>query len=135
LFFSSANGKSSSVIGEGSLSLTNDLNLDSVLVVPSLKHNFLFVSQITTTLQCIVIFWPNHSVFKDLKTWKTISYGTRKGKLYYFDVSLINSRTLAHAFSMDGTHEKNKSAVWLWHQRLGYASFGYLKKLFLDLFS
>ena len=43
-----ANGTSIPIIGEGSLSLTNTLNLDYVLVVPSLNYNLLSVSQITT---------------------------------------------------------------------------------------
>lgn len=38
---STANGSSASVIGEKSLSLTNTLNLDSVLVVPSLNYDLL----------------------------------------------------------------------------------------------
>ena len=55
---STANGTSIPIIGEGSLSLTNTLNLDFVLVVPSLNYNLLSVSQITTALFCVVIFWP-----------------------------------------------------------------------------
>ena len=51
-----ANGTSILIIGEGSLSLTNTLNLDSVLVVPSLNYNLLSVSQITIALFCVVIF-------------------------------------------------------------------------------
>ena len=53
---STANGNTTLVIGEGSLSLTDTLNLDSVLVVPSLDYNLLSVSQITIALSCIVIF-------------------------------------------------------------------------------
>ena len=53
---STVNGTSIPIIGEGSLSLTNTLNLDSVLVVPSLNYNLLSVSQITTALFCVVIF-------------------------------------------------------------------------------
>ncbi|KAL6323676.1 hypothetical protein AAG906_002143 [Vitis piasezkii] len=30
---------------------------------------------------------------------------------------------------------KKKSEIWLWHRRLGHASFGYLKKLFPSLFA
>ena len=63
---STANGTSIPIIGEGSLSLTNTLNLDSVLVVPSLNYNLLSVSQITTALFCVVIFWPEFCVFKDI---------------------------------------------------------------------
>ena len=31
--------------------------------------------------------------------------------------------------------KKKKSDIWLWHRRLGHASFGFLKKLFLSLFA
>ena len=53
---STANGSSAPVIGEGSLPLTDTLNLDSIFVVLSLDYNLFPVSQITTTLLCIVIF-------------------------------------------------------------------------------
>ena len=37
---------------------------------------------------------------------------------------------------MDGSKgDKLKSEIWLWHRRLGHASFGYLKKLFPSLFT
>jgi hypothetical protein len=65
-FVSTANGTSVPIIGEGSLSLTETLNLDFVLVVPSLDYNLLSVSQITTALFCVVIFWPELCVFKDI---------------------------------------------------------------------
>ena len=52
---STANGNTTPIIGEGSLTLTDTLNLDSVLVVPSLDYNLLSVSQ-TAALSCIVIF-------------------------------------------------------------------------------
>ena len=41
---STTNGTLILIIGEGSLSLTNNLNLDSVLVVPSLNYNLLSFS-------------------------------------------------------------------------------------------
>ena len=55
-YISTTNGISIPIIGEGFLSLINTLNLDSVWVVPSLNYNLLSVSQITTTLFCVVIF-------------------------------------------------------------------------------
>ena len=57
-FVSTANGTSILIIGEGSLSLTNTLNLDYVLVVPSLNYHIFSVSQITTALFFVVIFFP-----------------------------------------------------------------------------
>ena len=53
---STTNGNTTPVIGGGSLTLTDTLNLDFVLIVPSLNYNFLSVSQIIATLSCIVIF-------------------------------------------------------------------------------
>ncbi|KAL6327015.1 hypothetical protein AAG906_013182 [Vitis piasezkii] len=41
----SSNGNTTPVIGEGSLTLTDTLNLDSVLVVPSLDYNLLTSKQ------------------------------------------------------------------------------------------
>ena len=74
---STANGTSISIIGEGSLSLTNTLNLYSILVVPSLNYNLLSVFQIITALFCVVIFWPEFCVFKDIRTRQTIGCGVR----------------------------------------------------------
>ena len=74
---STTNGTSIPIIGEGSLSLTNTLNLDYVLVVPSLNYNLLLVSQITTALFCVVIFWPEFCVFKDIRTRQPIGCGVR----------------------------------------------------------
>ncbi|KAJ9672633.1 hypothetical protein PVL29_026026 [Vitis rotundifolia] len=117
---STANGNTTPVIGEGSLTLTDTLNLDSVLVVPSLDYNLLSVSQITTALSCIVIFWPEFC----------------RGKLYYLDLQSKDSNKLQQALMADGFKgEKKKSEIWLWHRRLGHASFGNLKKLFPSLFT
>ena len=76
-YVSTANGTSIPIIGEGSLSLANTLNLDYVLVVPSLNYNLLLVSQITTALFCVFIFWPKFCVFKDIRTRQTIGCGVR----------------------------------------------------------
>jgi hypothetical protein len=131
---STANGTSSPVLGEGSIALTKNLNLNSVLVVPSLHYSLLSVAQITNSLQCIVIFWPNRCVFKDIRTRRTIGYGTRRGKLYYLNMEPAGSSQLAQAFSTEGSTKSDQARVWLWHRRLGHASFGYLKKLFPKLF-
>nr|CAN62086.1 hypothetical protein VITISV_035123 [Vitis vinifera] len=133
---STANGNTTPVIGEGSLTLTDTFNLDSVLVVPSLDYNLLSVSQITAALSCIVIFWPEFCVIKDIQKKQTIGCGIKRGKLYYLDLQSNDSNKLQQALMADGSEEeKKKSEIWLWHRRLGHASFGYLKKLFPSLFA
>ncbi|KAM1459176.1 hypothetical protein ACFX2I_036147 [Malus domestica] len=131
-----ANGNVVPIIGKGTVSLSDTLSLDTVLVVPSLDYNLLSVAQITVALHCLVIFWPSFCVFKDIRTRKTIDYGIRKGKLYYLELTSNSSRMLTHALAVDGNpRDRNKvSEVWLWHRRLGHASFGYLRRLFPSLF-
>lgn len=108
---STANGASTPVIGEGSVSLTNTLNLDSVLVVPSLDYNLLSVSQITKTLSCVVIFWPEFCVFKDIRTKQTIGYGIRQGKLYYLDLVPTSSSELRKALTVDDSEGEKKNEI------------------------
>ncbi|KAH9726803.1 hypothetical protein KPL70_008430 [Citrus sinensis] len=62
---STANGSTSSIIGEGSITLSNTLTLDTVLVVPSLEYNLL----------------------SDILTRKILGYGVRRGKLYYLELT------------------------------------------------
>ena len=100
---STADGTSIPIIGEGSLPLTNTLNLDYVLIVPSLNYNLLSVSQITTALFCVVIFWPEFCVFKDIRKRKTIGCGVRRGKLYYLDLMSKSSDELHQALKIGGS--------------------------------
>ncbi|KAK3012380.1 hypothetical protein RJ639_012737 [Escallonia herrerae] len=134
-FVTTANGTPAPIIG-GHLPLTDNMNLDSILVVPSLDYNLLSVSQITTALFCVVIFWTNFCVFKDIRTRQTIGCGVRREKLYYLDLVSKSSDKLHQALMVnDSEGEMRKSKTWLWHRRLGHASFGYLKKLFPSLFT
>ena len=110
-FVSTANGTSIPIIGEGSLSLTNTLNLDYVLVVPSLNYNLMSVSQITTALFCVVIFLPEFCVFKDIQTRQTIGYGVRQGKLYYLDLVSKSSNDLHQALKIGGSEKKKKKEI------------------------
>ena len=107
-YVSTANGTSIPIIGEGSLSLTNTLNLDSILVVPSLNYNLLSVSQITTALFCVVIFWPEFCVFKDIWTRQAIGCGVRRWKLYNLNLVSKSSDELRQALQIGGSEKKRK---------------------------
>ena len=114
---STANGNTNTVLGERSSNLTKTLHLDSVLVVPSLNYNLLSVSQITTTLSCVVIFGPNSCVFKDIQTQQTIGYGIKKGMLYYLDLESTKSNKLQQALAVNSTTSSKKmNEIWLWHR-------------------
>ena len=51
-----ANGDVAPVLGEGTISLSDTMKLDIVLVVPSLNYNLLSVAQITLALQLFGCF-------------------------------------------------------------------------------
>ncbi|RVW71265.1 Retrovirus-related Pol polyprotein from transposon RE1 [Vitis vinifera] len=108
-----ANGNTTPVIGEGSLTLTDTLNLDSILVVPSLDYNLLSVSQITAALSCIVIFWPEFCVIKDIQTRQTIGCGIKRGKLCYLGLQSKDSNKLQQALMANGSEGEKKKMTWL----------------------
>ena len=130
-----ANGTTAQVVEEGSLSLTPSFNLEHVLVVPSLDYDLLSVPQIIDSLNCTVCFWPSYCLFQDLLTRAVIGRGTRRGNLYYLDLTEDSKKGLSHAQHVRGDEFVKMKKIWLWHRRLGHASFGYLKRLFPDLFS
>ncbi|CAL8151233.1 unnamed protein product [Prunus armeniaca] len=64
---------------------------------------------------------------QDILTRKIIGYGTRRGKLYFLDLAPSGETRISQAFKTSGDPtEKNQNFIWLWHRRLGHASFGYL---------
>ena len=79
------------------------MNLDYVLVVPSLDYNLLLVSQSTAVLSCIVIFCPEFCVINDIQTRQTIGCGIKEGKLYYLDLQSKDSNKLQQALMADGS--------------------------------
>ena len=56
-------GSNSKIAGTGSIQLTKELHLNSVLYVPNLDCNLLSISKLTRDLQCVTKFYPNLCVF------------------------------------------------------------------------
>lgn len=53
-----ANGVVSLITGAGSVYLSPSLQLSNTLLVPSLSHKLLPISQVTTELNCAVLIYP-----------------------------------------------------------------------------
>ncbi|RVW33095.1 Retrovirus-related Pol polyprotein from transposon RE2 [Vitis vinifera] len=77
-----ADGSKSKIVGTGSIKLTKELNLDSVLHVPNLDCNLLSISKLVCDLQCVTKFYPNSCVFQDLKSGKMIGSAELCSELY-----------------------------------------------------
>ena len=67
-FITTANCGTSHISGVGSVVLSNNLTLNSILVVPSLECNLFSVGQITHDLNCTVTLWPSFCVLQDILT-------------------------------------------------------------------
>ena len=80
-----------------------------------MNYNLLSVSQIATALFCVVIFWLEFFVFKDIQTRQTIGCGVMLGKLYYLDLVSKRSDELREALKIGGYEKKKKRNL-----RFGY---------------
>ena len=65
-------GSLSKVVGTGSIRVTNDLNLNSVLHVPNLDCNLLSISKLTRDLHCEAKFFSNLCKFQELDSRRMI---------------------------------------------------------------
>ncbi|RVW69729.1 Retrovirus-related Pol polyprotein from transposon TNT 1-94 [Vitis vinifera] len=140
-----ADGSKSKIAGTGSIKLTKDLYLDSVLHVPNLDCNLLSISKLARDLQCVTKFYPNLCVFQDLKSGKMIGSAELCSGLYLLScgqfsnqvsqASCVQSQSMSESFNSVSNSKVNKdSEIIMLHYRLGHPSFVYLAKLFPKLF-
>ncbi|RVW46154.1 Retrovirus-related Pol polyprotein from transposon RE1 [Vitis vinifera] len=140
-----ADGSKSKIAGTGSIKLTKDLYLDSVLHVPNLDCNLLSISKLAHDLQCVTKFYPNLCVFQDLKSGKMIGSAELCSGLYLLScgqfsnqvsqASCVQSQSMSESFNSVSNSKVNKdSEIIMLHYRLGHPSFVYLAKLFPRLF-
>lgn len=121
-----ANGGLSAVTGTGTVMLSPALSLSNTLLVPSLSHKLLSVSQVTKALNCVVLIYPFFCFLQDILTKEIIGRGTKRGGLYYME-----DFSVGRAHHMHYPRNNKMEQVLLWHRRLGHPSFGYLKHVSL----
>jgi hypothetical protein len=74
-----ANGVISLVTGAGTVDLSPTLSLEHTLLVPSLSHKLLSVSQVTEALNCVVLIYSTFCFLQDIITKEIIGRGTKRG--------------------------------------------------------
>ncbi|TYJ46163.1 hypothetical protein E1A91_A02G102200v1 [Gossypium mustelinum] len=82
-----ADGFLTSIFGTDSVVCTPNITLSSILHVLRFPVNLLSISTITKALNCKSEFLPDHCVFQDLQTGKTIGSGRLYNGLYILDRS------------------------------------------------
>ena len=129
----SANGASSPMKGEDTISLTPTLSLVHALLVYDVKCNLLSIGKLLNTLYCSAHFYPTYYYFQDVQTLKIIGRGKRIRGLYILSMEdTVTSGSNNHQVLSAKLDDKHQ--VWLWHRYLGHLSFSYMKHLFLSLF-
>lgn len=74
-----ANGAISPIIGVSVVTLSPTLQLHNTLLVPSLSHKLLSVSQVTSYLNYIVLMYHTFCLLQDILTKEIIECGTKRG--------------------------------------------------------
>ena len=118
-----ANGECVQVQSAGSVHVSPSMHLKNCLLVPSLSHKLLSVSQLTRELNCTILMTSTGCVVQDAQTGTVIGHGTERGGLYYVDETTQKGQALLARGSSD-------QLFWLWHRRLGHPSLAYLNFLF-----
>ena len=137
-----ADGSLTPVIGTGSVTLSDDLLLSSVLFVPKLNCNLLSISKLTRDLHCVTKFYPNLCKFQVEGSEKVIGSAEMHDELYILKASSkskqVHTSSYGNYSNLDSVFNSvsvsNENLVMLWHFRLGHPNFGYLEKLFPELF-
>ncbi|KAK4254159.1 hypothetical protein QN277_020331 [Acacia crassicarpa] len=125
-----ADDSESVVTGIGTVKVSPELSLHSVLHVPKLKCNLLSVSQLAKEERCRVNFFATCCSFQDLLTGTTIGSAKELDGLYYLGetespkIQSCNKVSLPRSDNLE-----------LWHKRLGHPNFNYMSQLFPSLIS
>ena len=90
-------GECVSVDRVGSVDISPSLRLKNCLLISSLSHKLLSVSQLTKYLNCTVLMTFDGCIVQDAQTGTIIGRGIKKGGLYYVDEAFPKGHTsLAH---------------------------------------
>jgi GAG-pre-integrase domain/Pol polyprotein, beta-barrel domain len=109
------------IIGIGKVGKNSSNSIDDVLLVKGLNHNLLSISQLCDK-GYKVMFETSFCAILDKHSNEIKFIGHRRNNVYTIDFDEESCADLCLSAS-------NEDNAWLWHRRLGHASFGVLKKL------
>ena len=112
------------IIGIDKIQITPHTCLENLLYVLSLKHNLISVSQLCDR-GYKVFFESSLCIVTNSFDNSTIFIGNRQGNIYMIDLNDITS--INHCLVVDNAQSNELS--WLWHKRVGHASFNLIDKL------
>ena len=114
-----AYGSTSCVLGSETIHLTPLITLTFVLSLPQFSFNLIFLSKLTCTLNCSILFFPDYCFIQDLLTKRIISRGRESGGFYILETDVPKSVACSRVVT-----------PFELHCRLSLPSLSLLKKLY-----
>ena len=111
-----ANDTTSHIESVGTAKVTDSLSLSSILYIPKFPFNLLFISKLTRSLNYIVMFFPDHYVFRRLRCRGRLAHDVN------MEVCMVPVQLHVLAISLRDLH-----------RRFGHPTLQVLKKLALEL--
>ena len=111
-------------VGTVTVHISSSLILTDVLCVPSFTFNLIYVSKLTKSLNCCLIFLGDCYFIQDLAQWSMIGLGKAHNGLYLLQESGYKPSTFALAAVVTFVSSSD-----LWHSRLGHPSASKLQLL------
>jgi hypothetical protein len=99
-----ADGSHYTVEDSGFVEPTSSITLSSVLSLLVLAFNLMSVSRFTKSLNCCILFFPDHCLFQDLMTKQTIDKGYVSNGLYILDEWVSRSVSCSGIMSLVEAH-------------------------------
>ena len=112
------------IIGIGKIQIIPQTCLENVLYVLGLKHNLISISQLCDR-GYKVSFESSLYIVTNSFDNSTIFIKNRQGNIYMID---LNDITFINHYLVANNAQSNELS-WLWHKRLGHASFYLINKL------
>ena len=109
------------VVGIGSVDFVGSTQVEKVLLVESLKHNLLSISQLCDE-ENVVIFEKNHCIIKSSETKETRFVTQCHKNMYVLQLKELADQDVCLVAS-------KSDQLQLWHRRLGHASTSVIEKL------
>ena len=75
-YIQTANGECVSIDQAGLVTISPSLKINNCLLIPSLSHKLLSISQLTRELNCTVLMSSSGCVVQDAQTGSIIGHGT-----------------------------------------------------------
>ncbi|KAL4560354.1 hypothetical protein LXL04_032504 [Taraxacum kok-saghyz] len=107
-----ATGEDANVAGIGTVVISKNITLRSVLYVPNLDYNLLAPIKLMKDLNCITVLTPSVCVFQALNSRKMIGSAKVRDELYHCEAEKSGNRQISSSFNGPSRVKNVSGARW-----------------------